>query len=303
MTTDFYKVLGVSENATADEIKKQFRKLAKKHHPDRNKGAKQSEAKFKELSEAYETLSDDTKRKEYDMMRRYGAHEDSGGRQPGQGFDYSRTNTTRGGRSTANVDGFEGFDNVDDILSSLFGGRSRTGFEESARRRQSRAKGADSSATISVTFTEAALGAKKYIQIMGGRKLAVNIPTGIEDGSKIRLAGQGAPDIFGGEHGDLIITVQIMPDPLFDRKGNDIYTHTEISLKEALLGTKKNIKTLTNTVTLNIPSGTQPGAQLRLKGQGLTVGGAQGDLYVEIRVSLPRTLSEKQKKMLEEWEE
>ena len=165
-------------------------------------------------------------------------------------------------------------------------------------------KGADLTANLSISFMEAVNGTKRTITIgQTGKKLAVRIPKGIEDGGKIRLAGQGMPGPHGGNYGDLIITVHVMPDKTFERKGNDVYTSVTISFKEAILGCKVNVKTLTKTVALTVPPGTQPGTRMRLKGQGLAVTGSQGDLYVEIKVEIPKTLTEEQKKMLEEWEE
>lgn len=164
-------------------------------------------------------------------------------------------------------------------------------------------KGADIKTTMTVSFLESVHGTEKTLRNKNtGKQLKVKIPAGVEDGQKIRLRGQGNPGLYGGRNGDLIITVKVMPDQQFERKGNDVYTSTDISFKEAILGTKANVKTLTKTVALNIPAGTQPGAKLRLKGQGLAVGDSAGDLYVTVNVTIPKDISEKQKKLLEEWE-
>jgi molecular chaperone DnaJ len=310
---DFYEILGVSENATAEEIKKSFRTLAKKYHPDRNKGDKTAEAKFKEISEAYETLSDPKKKSEYDTLRKYGAF--AGGPQPGGfaghgGFGPGAFSffTNFGQRGTRGKRGAESFGGLDDLFSSIFGGGSpfgeATSFEPGRKEYSPRQKAADLHTTLSITFMESVHGARRTIQMQGSdKKLAVKIPAGIVDGGKIRLRGQGQQDPLTRQKGDLIITVRVMPDQNFERRGNDIYSSVEISFKEAVLGCKKKVRTLSKMIMLTIPPGTQPGAQLRLKGQGLSVGGVQGDQYVEVKVRIPDKLTEKQKKLLDEWGE
>jgi len=311
MAKDFYEVLGVNEKASQDEIKKKFRTLAKKYHPDRNKGEKAAEERFKEISEAYETLSDPKRRAEYDQLRKYGAFAGAGAGHGGNpfgqqgGFDFSDFVNQGNGFTSFRFGGSAG--GFEDILSQIFGGgmggfsgmnTGRTG----GRRRT--VKGADIQTTLTVTFMEAVQGTTRMIQLEGSaKKLKVKIPKGVENGGKIRLAGQGQPSPMGGPNGDLIITVRVMPDQQFERKGNDIYSKIEISFKEAILGTKKNIKTLTKTVALTIPPGTQPGTTMRLKGLGLSVGGKQGDQYVEIKVTIPKKVTDEQKKILEQWEE
>ena len=313
MANDFYEILGVSENATTEEIKKSFRTLAKKYHPDRNQGDKTAEAKFKEISEAYETLSDPKKKSEYDTLRKYGAF--AGGPQPGGfaghggfgpgAFSFFTNFSQRGTR------GGESFDNIggmDDLFSSIFGGGSPFGgassFGPGRKQHRRRPKAMDIHTTLSITFMEAVHGARRTIQLQGAdKKLAVKIPAGIADGGKIRLRGQGQQDPLNRQKGDLIITVRVMPDQNFERKGNDIYSTVEISFKEAALGCKKKVRTLSKMIMLTIPPGTQPGTKLRLKGQGLAVGSAQGDQYVEIKVRVPDKLTEKQKKLLDEWGE
>lgn len=305
MAQDFYETLGVAENATQDDIKKQFRKLAKKYHPDRNKGDKAAESKFKELSEAYDTLGDSAKRKEYDQMRKYGAFAGNFGGYPPGGGSRNTNFDPRTGGAHVHVEGFENIEDMEDILSQFFGGRGSSTFGDTlGRQRKGRKqKAPDSLADITVSFIEAALGSKKVISLPEGKKLSVTIPAGLEDGAKIRLAGQGAPSVHGGSHGDLILTVHVAPDPAFSRNGNDLLTTIEATFKEAMLGAKKNVRTLTQVVAITIPAGTQPGAQLRLKGQGITAGGVTGDLYVTVQVTLPRTLTEKQKSLLEEWDD
>lgn len=300
MANDFYERLGVKEDASEDDIKRQFRKLAKQYHPDRNKGDKAAEAKFKEISEAYDTLSDPEKRKEYDLMRQYGAYGGPAGQGGFGGFDPNAF--SRGGRrTTVHVDDTGGAADWDEILSSFFGQQAGPGGPRRTRTTRQPQQGGDLQTTLTVTFGESINGTTRMVQV-GDRKLKVKIPAGIDNGGKIRLAGQGEPGIHDGPNGDLIITVNVMSDPLFTRKGNDIYSPVEISFIEAIKGTKKDVRTLSKTISVTIPPGTQPGATLRLKGQGLNVGGHQGDHYVEVKVTIPKTLTEKQKKLLEEWD-
>jgi len=317
MAKDFYQVLGVSESATPEEIKKRFRKLAMKYHPDRNHGDKAAEDKFKEISEAYDTLSDPKKRQEYDTIRKYGgsfAGAGAGGPGgPGGGFDFSQFfrqgGGPAGGFQTFRSSGIDGMNGFEDILSSFFSGGGRGGFSFSTggrggRRGQRRAQAAPHLETsIAINFMEAVRGTTRQLTLQPtGKKLKVKIPAGIENGGKIRLKGQGQPDPFSGKFSDLIITVKVMPDQNFERKGNDVYTRVKVSFKEAILGAKVQVKTLTKTVSLTLKPGTQPGTLMRLKGQGLAVGGKTGDCFVRIEVELPTTLTEKQRKMLQEWD-
>lgn len=314
MNKDFYKILGVAEDASKDQIKKVYRQLAKKYHPDRNKGDASAEAKFKEVQEAYSVLFDDKKREEYDMVRKYGtfAGAGQGGFNPESmnGFDFSELfrdrSTGRGGRvfrfSTSQNP--EDLDGLDDLLGSLFGsGHSRSGAEDIFTGDRTR-RGPDTATTIAIPFMEAVAGVTKSLRMAGGTKtLRVKIPAGIEDGGRIRLNGQGQPGLYGGRSGDLIITVRVMPDQYFKREGNDIHTTVDVSFIEAIKGCKREVRTLARTVSLTIPPGTQPGTKLRLKGMGLEVGGQTGDQYVEVKVTLPTTLTDKQKRLIEEWEE
>ncbi len=296
MASDFYQILGVSETASQDEIKKQFRKLAKQHHPDRNKGDKSAEAKFKEISEAYDTLSDEKKRAEYDTMRKYGAFS---GQQTGGGFDFSQFGRSGQGTFGGDTSGLE------DLLQSFFGGESPLGGSTRTKRRTRYAQpepGNDLHADLTVSFMESVNGTTRQIQI-GTKKLNVKIPAGIDNEGKIRLSGQGEPGMAGGPNGDLIITVHVAPDPHFTRKGNDIFSSIEIPFTEAIMGSKRSVRTLTKTVSLAIPAGTQPGSKLRLRGQGISANGVTGDQYVEVKVTIPKTLTAKQRKMIEEWEQ
>lgn len=310
MAKDYYSTLGVSENASQDEIKKAFRKLAKQYHPDRNKDNPDAETRFKEISEAHEVLGDEKKRQEYDMLRKYGAHTGAGaGGFGGQGgFDpRSFEHIFRQGRGGGGNQSFEfhtsgfGFDGFEDILSQFFGGgTTRGGFQ---RQHRAPRQGPNLNAEITIPFLDAVNGTSRTIALSNGKKLKVKIPKGINNNGKIRLAGQGQPGYNGGKNGDLIITVKIMADQNFERDGNDIHTTVDISFIDAIKGCKAKVKTLTKTIMLTIPPGTQPGTKMRLKGQGLSVGGNTGDQYVTINVTIPTTLTDKQKQLLDQWEE
>ncbi len=310
MAPDYYKTLGVSEDSDSSEIKREFRKLAKKYHPDRHRGDKDAEERFKSISEAYETLSDPKKREEYDMMRKYGAFSGAGARGAGgspfgqEGFDFSQFVRQGNGFATFGSGGMNGSGGFEDIFSQIFGGGSTFGQGRRAGGRGGRRQAnANIKTSLTISFQEAVQGTTRAIQLQGtDRKLSVKIPAGIENGGKVRLRGQGQQSRFRGQSGDLIITVKVMPDKKFERKGNDIYTTVEVSFKEAILGSRKNVKTLTKTIALKIPPGTQPGTVMRLKGQGLSVG-TQGDLYVEVQVTIPKELTEEQRKTLEAWGE
>ncbi len=315
MKKDFYNILGVPEDAPQDRIKKVYRSLAKKFHPDRNQGDTTAEAKFKEVQEAYSVLSDPKKREEYDMMRKYGnytgASEAGFGADGMNGFDIS--DLFRGGANGGRVFHFsttgdtDGAEDMDELLGSLFGSRGRrragahrSGEEIFAGNRTRR--GADLSTSVTIPFLESVTGVTKTLHAHDSNKtIRVAIPTGIDDGGRIRLKGQGLPGLYGGRDGDLIIMVRVMPDQYFKREGNDVHTSVEVSFIDAIKGCKREVRTLSRTVSLTIPPGTQPGTKLRLKGMGLEVGGVAGDQYVEVKVTLPTTLTEKQKKLVEEW--
>ena len=311
MSKTFYDTLGVGESASPDEIKKQFRKLAMKYHPDRNHGDKAAEDKFKTISEAHETLSDPTKKQEYDNMLKYGAFTGAGSGGGGGQADFSHLfrqgGGQRGGFQTFRSGGLDGLEGFEDILSSLFGGgggfSSSTGRQGGRRRNQQRQQKVPNLETsVSIAFMEAVRGTQRELTLQPiGRKLNVKIPAGIDNGGKIRLRGQGQPDPYTGKNSDLIITVKVMPDQNFERKGNDVYTKVKVSFKDAILGTKTKVKTLTKTVSLNIKPGTQPGTLMRLKGLGLAVGKKTGDCYVRIDIEIPETITDEQRKTLEEW--
>ena len=292
---DYYKTLGVEKTASADEIKKAYRRLAKKHHPDKNQGNKASEEKFKEVSEANEVLSDPEKRKKYDQL---GSNWKNYENTAGAGGNYY-SNPQQGGRtySSANInDMFGGEGGFSDFFESFFGGNS--GYAS----RQPRArKGKDYEAALNISLEEAFNGAEKEFTL-DGKKIRVKITPGIEHGKKLRLKNQGAPGSTGGEKGDLYITIQVESHPLYERKGNDLYYDIHVDLYTSLLGGKQTVKTIDGkTINVTIPAETDNGTTLRIKNMGMHYSNnteLRGDLYVKINVRLPKNLTTQEKELI-----
>lgn len=296
---DYYQVLGISKGATEEEVRKAFKKLARKYHPDVNPGDKKAEDQFKNISEAYEVLSNPEKRKKYDT---FGSadFEGFGGAGGGpRGGQYSYNPFTQGGGykySNSNVN----FDDLGDIFGDIFGasqgakgrGRKTTrgfgGYEEQAAQ-----KGKDFHFSIELDFIEAATGCEKKIRLTNGVTLNVKIPPGVKDGSKIRLGGKGEPGLNGGPAGDLFIEPKIRPHSYFKREENDILLETPVTVLEALEGAKIKIPTLEGSVELKIPAGSQSGQKLRLKGKGIADSKSKekGDQYVVLQIVTPQNLS------------
>jgi DnaJ-class molecular chaperone len=301
---DYYKILGVPKTATTDEIKKAYRRLARQHHPDLNKGA-DAERRFKEVNEAHEVLSDPDKRKRYDQLgpnwERF-AH--AGGPQPGNGgFEWVFTGTPGGG--TGDFSQFSDFfrmifgDEVDG-----FGSARRPG---NGRARMRSAPGEDLESEVEVTLLEAYKGSERELQIRrddgSTRTLKVRIPAGVRDGQRIRLAGQGGAG-RGGAPGDLYLRVRVKAHPLFRREGDDIHAEIPVALHEALLGGEVTVPTLKGRVSLRIPAETQNGRVIRLAGQGMPrAGGGWGDMFVTVKVVLPQRLTSDERKAIEDMAE
>lgn len=305
---DYYKILGVDKKAGQDEIKKKYRKLAQKYHPDRNPDNKEAEEKFKELQEAYEVLKDPEKREKYDRLganwKQY-QHAGAGG----GGFDFSEWARSGGGRQyrTSYEDMFGGGGGgFSDFFESFFGGgfSGRQGFGRggfgggrSAGYRQ--AKGSDYEANIRLGLTDAYHGTSTVLNVEG-KKIRVNLKPGVRDGQTLRVKGKGAPSPMGGENGDILLKLSVNNNTNFKVDGNDLRTIVEVDLYTALLGGKITVNTMTKPISINIPEETSNGRVFRLKGQGMPVYGRKdqfGDLYIKINVALPKKLTEEEKKL------
>ena len=305
-TKDLYDVLGVDEDASKEEIKKAYRTLARKHHPDRNPDDPDAEEKFKEIQKAYSILSDEEKRQQYDAQRRFGGGGvggPNGGRGSwGQGAGGPEIRFEQGNFD----DVFGGRGGLGDIFESFFGGRSQGGAtrgqdpfrQRRGPQRQQRRGGQDIETKLQLSFEEALQGGRKQVELPTGESVRLNIPRGVRNGYKIRLRGRGQAGPTG-ERGDLYVTFEVGDHPRFRRKGDDIHLTESIDVFEALFGTERRIPTpYGQRIKLSIPAGTQPGEKLRLRGQGVKTDDGQGDLYVEIDVDVPTNLTENQRETL-----
>jgi curved DNA-binding protein len=303
---DYYKLLGVAKGASQDEVGKAFKKLARKYHPDLNPDNPEAEAKFKEINEAYEVLKDPEKRKLYDSL---GPNWKEGQNfQPPPGFENFQFRS--GGF------GGEGFS---DFFETIFGGAggfggSRFGGGDPFGRTM-RSRGRDAEVRLTLTMEEAYRGGRKTITLqeqvrgadgrpqMQAKTLEVNIPAGVRDGAKIRLAGQGSPGMGGGPSGDLLLQVTIADHPLFRLEGVNVVYDLRLAPWEAVLGCKVRVPTLDGPVDMNIPAGVSSGQKLRLSGKGLGKGESQGDQFVRIAVRSPKDLSDRERQLWEELSE
>jgi curved DNA-binding protein len=302
---DYYKILGVDKKASQEEIKKAYRKLARKYHPDVNPNDKEAEAKFKDLNEANEVLSDEEKRKKYDTLGAdWNRYQQAGGAPGGGGFDWSKYAQQGGGgggytRYEGNMEDLFGDGGFSDFFSTFFGGAGGGGSRQRARGGNMAFAGQDYTAELHLSLQEAFTGAKKTITVHE-KNLRITIHPGVEDGQTIRLKGNGGPGVNGGENGDLYITLRIDPEPDYTRKGNDLYIETQVSVYKAILGGEQVIDTLSGSLKIKIKPETKNGTLLRLKGKGFPVyrrEGEAGDLYVKINVQLPENLSAQEKEL------
>lgn len=303
---DYYKILGVSKTATQDEIKKAYRKLAVKYHPDKNPGDKAAEEKFKEIVEANEVLSDPEKRKMYDELgANWKQYQQAGFNNAGAAGRRSYAQSGPGGQYYYEFEGDPsdffgaGGGSFHDFFESLFGkhhsshaaGGRFDGFSQSM-------PGSDLAGEIHITLQEAYSGTERIVDV-NGEKIRLKIKPGAYDELKLKLKGKGEIG-SSGQAGDLYITIRVEPNAVFERKGNDLYMEAPVDLFTALLGGKLEIYTLSGKVNISVPEGTQNGKQLRLKGKGMPVYGtsAYGDLYVKLKVELPEKLTDEQKNLL-----
>lgn len=301
MAKDYYNVLGVGKNASAEDIKKAYRKLAVKFHPDKNPGNKQAEEKFKEISEANDVLSDPEKRKKYDQFGENWAHYETAGA-GGYGDQYRQYGS--GGKQYSmneedlkNMFGGSG-GGFSDIFENLFGGRQRTsgGFGNQTF------KGSDYNGQLEISLEEAYRGTTKLFYL-NGQSLSIRLKPGIQDGQVLKLKGKGQPGINGGPAGDLYLNIEVKPDSIFERKGNDLHTDVHVDLYKAVLGGKAEIRTLDGTLKVDIPEETQNDKILRLRGKGMPYydqPDRRGDLYARVKVDIPTSITAKEKELFKQ---
>lgn len=281
MNADPYQVLGVKREASQDEIRTAYRKLAKKLHPDLNPGNKNAEERFKQVTSAYDLLGDADKRSRFDR----GEIDAAGAERPRQTYyrDFAdATGTAQGGaRRYESAEGYADFAASDDILAELFG-QARSGGAKL------RMRGPDLPFHLHVDFLDAVNGATRRLSLPDGSTLDVTIPSGIRDGQILRLKGKGRPGLGGGPPGDALIEIEIIPHPVFTRHGDDIRLELPVSLTEAVLGGRVEVPTPTGPVTMTIPKGSNSGTMLRIRGKGVAKSdGVRGDEYVTLRIVLP----------------
>ncbi len=304
---DYYKILGVDKNASAAEIKKAFRKLAVKYHPDKNPGDKTAEAKFKEINEANEVLSDTEKKKRYDTLgENWNSYQQQGGSP--QDFDWSRyANTGQGGQTFYSTDFGEGFGGggFSDFFESIFGGGFGSGFSGSqGRTSRSVFKGQDMQAELHISLEDAYRGSEKIFEV-NGQSIKLKIKPGIQDGQILRLTGKGYAGAQGGKHGDLLIVIRVDKDPNFNRIDDDLYCDLQVDIYTAVLGGKVELNTFKGKIKVNIAKETSNGKTLRLKGLGMPKYGKEnqfGDLYVKIDLQTPKNLSPEEIKLFKQLE-
>ena len=333
---DYYEVLGIDKKADDKAIKRAYRKLAKKYHPDTNPGDKQAEQNFKEVTEAYNVLGDEKKRKLYDQYGFAAFEEGAAGGGAGAGSGFGGFRGGFGGNGGYQEFHFKGGQNgnMDDIFGDIFGdmfrgggsGSGGQGFKQSYGGfggqgfKQSsgsgfgggsfKSKGQDLHAEIRVSFEDAAFGCEKVINLSSGQgapaqSLKVRVPAGIEDGKSIRLRGKGGPGMNGGEAGDLLLKIHVDEKPGYERKGMDVYTTISVPFTTAVFGGEAIVNTLKGSVKCKIPAGIQSGSKIRLRGKGIVSmkdPSVYGDMYAAVQIQVPRNLSPEAKQKLREFE-
>ncbi len=302
---DFYEILGITRSSSPDEVKKAYRKLAMKFHPDKNPGDKKSEEKFKELSEAYDVLSDEKKKAQYDQFGHFASQGGfGGGKNPFD--DFARQGGFGGFRGGAQGFGGAGSENFQDIFGDIFNDFFTGTGGGAGPKPRSRSRGADLRYTLNISFEEAAAGTEKVISFIRHRegkeetaRLSVTVPAGVASGQRLKLRGEGDTGPSGGANGDLYVIVSAQEHSLFKRHENDIHLELPLSFSDAVLGTTAEIPTLTGKASIKIPPGTPSGQIFRLKGKGFaSMSGPPGDFLVKIVIDVPKELSEEQKQAL-----
>lgn len=300
---DYYKILGVDKGASQSEIKSAYRKLAVKYHPDKNKGNKTAEEKFKEINEANEVLSDPEKRKKYDQFGSQWQHYQQQGGQGG--FDWSQF-ANQGGSQSFHYEGdlgdIFGNEGYSDFFDMLFGGGLRGASRRGRGNRTRTMKGQDAMAELPITLEEAYSGVSKVFTI-DTQSIKLNIKPGIEDGHVLKIPGKGNPGIGGGTAGDLLISIRVMNHPEFERDGDDLHSELKIDLYTAVLGGKASFKSLKGNIKVEIPKGTQNGKVLRLQKLGMPKYDRKdefGNLYLRLNIQIPTNLSNKEIELFKE---
>lgn len=309
---DYYKVLGVSKTASQDEIKKAFRKLAMKYHPDKNSGDKTSEAKFKEVNEAHEVIGDPEKRRKYDELGSNWNAYQQGGQTGGGGFDWGKYQQQYGGQGgqtySTNFGDFGsafggGGGGFSDFFEAFFGGAGSgfTGGKQRGGKRQ-QLKGEDMQAELPIRLEDAYNGAETIFEV-GGQKIKLKIKKGAYDGQTLKLAGKGYPGHNNGPNGDLLLTLKLQKHPLYNRIDDDLYMDLPLDIFTAVLGGKLDVTTLKGKIKITIPPETSNGKTLRLGGLGMPKYGKDsqhGDLFVKIDLQTPKGLTPEEKKLFEQ---
>jgi len=295
VASDPYETLGVKKNASQDEIRKAYRKLAKKLHPDLNPGDRKAEDQFKAITAAYDLLGDEDKRARFDR----GELDASGNERPQQRYYRDFQGTDAGASAYGGGRAYEDFADMTDLFGDIFGSRASARASGGFRMR-----GADARYALSVDFLEAVNGATRRITLPDGTTLDVTIPPGTNDGQVLRLRGKGGEGHGGGAAGDALIAVEVRPHPYFTRKGDDIEVELPITLAEAVLGARLDVPTPTGPVRMSVPKGSNTGTRLRLKGKGVTrATGKAGDEYVTLKVVLPDQPDAELEEFVRRWSE
>jgi DnaJ-class molecular chaperone len=297
VASDPYETLGVKKTASQDEIRKAYRKLAKKLHPDLNPGDAKAEDQFKSVTAAYDLLGDEDKRARFDR----GEIDASGAERPQQRYYRDFQGAGAGASAYGGGRAYEDFGDISDLFGDLFGGRANARTSSGGGFRM---RGADSRYALAVEFLEAVNGATRRITLPGGETLDVTIPPGTEDGQVLRLRGKGGEGMGGGEPGDALIAIEVRPHPFFTRKGDDIELELPVTLAEAVLGARLDVPTPSGPVRMAVPKGSNTGTRLRLKGKGVTrATGKAGDEYVTLKVMLPESPDAELEEFVRRWSE